>query len=165
MNNFVTHQSKFQKIAVKDVNFLNLITSQEKRIDKIYKKLVDSNSTFEETRRHLKPVGARPIIMYGFCKVHKKCFNGCPPFSSIIPTFQASTYKLAKYLVPVLEPLTTTSCNFMGSLIKIHFLLTSPLKKPSKFALTFFLETITLFMAWKKVNWKIFSNQRVVFYI
>ena len=71
MENFLSDQSKFQKIALKDDNFLNFITSQEKRIDKIYKKLVDSNSMSEETRKHLKPVGTRPGIMHGSCKVHK----------------------------------------------------------------------------------------------
>ena len=62
----LTNQSKFQKTAVKDENFVNFITGQEKRIDKIYQKHVDSNSMSEETRRHLKPVGTRPGIMYGF---------------------------------------------------------------------------------------------------
>ena len=50
MENFLSDQSKFQKTTIKDDNFLNFITSQEKRIDKIYKKLVDSNSMSEETR-------------------------------------------------------------------------------------------------------------------
>ena len=67
MENFLSDQSKFQKITIKDDNLLNFITSQEKCIDKIYKKLVDSNSMSEETRRHLKPVGTRPGIMYGSC--------------------------------------------------------------------------------------------------
>ena len=44
MENFLSYQSKFQKTAVKDDNFLNFITGQEKRIDKIYKRLFDSNS-------------------------------------------------------------------------------------------------------------------------
>ena len=35
------------------------------------KKLVDANSMSEETGKHLKPVGTRPGIMYGSCKVHK----------------------------------------------------------------------------------------------
>ena len=71
MENFLSDQNKFQKIALKGDNFLNFITSQEKHIHKIYKKLVDCNSLAEETRRHLKPVGTRPGIMYGSCKVHK----------------------------------------------------------------------------------------------
>ena len=70
MENFLCGQSKFQKIASKDHNFLNFITSQEKRVGKIYEKLVDSNSMSEEIRKHLKPKGTRPGILYGSCKVH-----------------------------------------------------------------------------------------------
>ena len=65
MENFLSDQSKFQKNALKYDNFLNYITSQEKRIDNICKKLVDSNSMSAKTRKHLKPMGARPVIMYG----------------------------------------------------------------------------------------------------
>ena len=106
MENTLSDQRKFQKIASKDNNFLNFITSQEKLTDKIYKKLIDSNSMSEETRRHLKPVGTRPGIMYGSCKVHKKCVDGCPPFKPISSALQSITYKFAKYLLHILEPLT-----------------------------------------------------------
>ena len=54
MENFSSDQIKFQKTTVNDDNLLNYITSQEKHIDKILKKLVDTNSMSEETRRHLK---------------------------------------------------------------------------------------------------------------
>ena len=91
MENFLSDQSKFQKIALKDDNFLNFITSQEKHIDKIYKKLVDSSSISEETRKHLKPVGTRPGIMYGSCKVYKKYVDGCPPFRPILSALQTPT--------------------------------------------------------------------------
>ena len=57
MENFLSDQSKFQKIALKDDTFLNFIISQEKRIDKIYKRFVDSNLMSEETRKHRKLVG------------------------------------------------------------------------------------------------------------
>ena len=134
MENFLSDQNKFLKITLKDDNFLNFITSQEKCIDKIYRKLVDSNSISEETRRHVKPVGTRLGIMYGSSKVHKKCVDGCLPFRSILSALQTPTYKLAKYLVPILEPLTNNkyavkdlfnfateiveqdSSNFIGSL-------------------------------------------------
>ena len=80
MENFLSDQSKFQKTALKDDNFLKFIIKknkgrktikkgkQEKRIDKTYKKLVDFS---EETRRDLKPVGTRLRMMHGSCKVHK----------------------------------------------------------------------------------------------
>ena len=43
MENFLRDHSKFHKTTVKDDYLLNFITSHEKRIDKIYKKLVSSN--------------------------------------------------------------------------------------------------------------------------
>ena len=158
MKNFLSDQNKFQKITLKDENFLNFITSQEKSINKIYKKLVGSNSMSEKTLRNLKPVGARLGIICGSCKVPKKCVDGCPPFRQILSALQTATYKLAKYLVPILEPLTNKKCivkdsfNFATEVIEqdssnyIHFLLTSPLKKSLKFALRIFLKTATLFM-------------------
>ena len=60
----------------------------------------------EETRRHLKPVGTRPGTMYGSWKVHKKCADGCTLFRPISSALQTPTYKIAKYLLPILEPWT-----------------------------------------------------------
>ena len=102
MENFLSDQSKFYKIALKDDNFLNFITSQEKYTDKIYKKFVDSNSISEETRRHLKLERTRPEIMYGYCKKNKKCVDGSPPFRPYLSALETPTYKFAKYLVPIL---------------------------------------------------------------
>ena len=132
--NFLNTQSKFQKTAVKYNNFFNFITNQEKRIKYFYKKLVVSNCMSKEIRRHLKPVGTRPGMVHGSCKVCKKCVAGCLPFRPILPALQTPTYKLAKFLVPNFQPFTTSkytvkdsfnfateivvqdSCNFMGSL-------------------------------------------------
>ena len=58
----------------------------------------------EETRRHLKPVETRPGIMYGSFKLKKK---SCPLFRPILSALETPTYKLARLLVPILEPLTT----------------------------------------------------------
>ena len=76
--------------------------------------------------------------MDDFCKVHKKCVDDCLPFRSILSGLQTPTYKLAKYLVPILESLTTNkytvkdsfnfttdiveqdSSNFMGSNIPLE---------------------------------------------
>ena len=116
----------------------------------------------EETRRHLKPVRTRLGIMYGTCKVHKKCVDGCPPFEPILSALQTPTCKLTKYLVSTLEPLTTTkyrvkdlfnfaneiveqdSSNFMGNLDIDSLFTNNPLEET--FALTILLKTTTLFM-------------------
>ena len=187
MGNFLSDKSKFQKIVLKDDNFLNFITCQEKRIDKIYKKLVDSNSISEEIRRQLKPLGTRPGIMYGSCKVHKKCVDGCLSFRPILSALQTPTDKLAKYLVPILEPLTinkysvkdsfnfTTkiveqdSSNFMGSLDIDSLFAIIPLEEAIEICTNKLFKNSDIAHGLKKSEFKdllfIFSNQRVAFHI
>ena len=53
---------------------------KKKRVDNIFKKLFVSNSISEETRRYFKPVGTKPVIIYGLCKVHKDIIDNCPLF-------------------------------------------------------------------------------------
>ena len=62
---------------LKNDDILNFAINQEKRVDNIFKKLVGCNSISEETRRSLKPIGTRPVIMYGLCKVHKDIIDTC----------------------------------------------------------------------------------------
>ena len=45
--------------------------------------------------------------MYGFAKVHKIVADDLPSFRPILSAIGAPTYKLVKFLVPILEPLTT----------------------------------------------------------
>ena len=76
-------------------------------------------------QKHLKPVGTRPGIIYGSCKVLKKCVDGCPPFRPILSALQTPTYKFAKYLLPILESLTTNkytvkdSFNFATEIVEL----------------------------------------------
>ena len=84
MDNLLNDTQKFEKINLKNDGILNFAINQEKRVDNILKKLVASNSIPEETRRSLKPVGTRPGIMYGLCKVHKDIIDNCPPFRLIL---------------------------------------------------------------------------------
>ena len=46
------------------------------------------------------------FITYGNCKVHKQKADGCPPFWPTLSALQTLTYNLAKFLVPILNPLT-----------------------------------------------------------
>ena len=60
-----------------------------------------------ETQRDLKQVGTRPAIMYRSCNVDKKCADCYLTIRPILSALQTPTYKFAKFLVPILEPLTT----------------------------------------------------------
>ena len=54
----------------------------------------------------LQPTGSKLGGLYGLCKVHKSSVDGCPPFRPILSAIDTPTYKLAKFLVPHLTPLT-----------------------------------------------------------
>ena len=101
----MTHRN-LKKINLKNDGISNIAINQEKRVDNILKKLVASNSISEETRKSLKPVGTRPGIIYGLCKVHKDIIDNCPSFRPILSAINTATYKLAKSLVPILKSLT-----------------------------------------------------------
>ena len=79
-------------------------------------------------RKCVKPVGTRPGTMYGLCKVHKQQVGGWPPFLSILSALQIPTYNFAKFLVPILNPLSTQLKTHFD-LLKRHFLRVSLLLK------------------------------------
>ena len=52
-------------------------------------------------------IGSRAGVMYGSCKVHKTSVENCPLFRPILSALNTPTYKLAKFLVPILKPVTS----------------------------------------------------------
>ena len=79
MNDILSDQKKYSKVSLKDGTLLDFAINQEKHIDKVLKKFVESKIMTEKTRKSLKPVGTRPGIMYGTCKVHKASVGDCLP--------------------------------------------------------------------------------------
>ena len=55
--------------------------------------------------------------MYGLAKFHKISTSGPPSFRPILSAIVTPTYKLAKFLVPMLEPLTTNEYTIKDSFI------------------------------------------------
>ena len=106
MENLLNDTREFEKINVKNNGILNFAVKQEKRVGNVLKKLVAANSISEETWKSFKPVGTRPGIMYGLCKVHKDIDNW-PSFLSILSAISTPTYNLAKSLVSILKSLTS----------------------------------------------------------
>ena len=118
MNDILSVQKKFNKVSLKDDTLLNFAINQEKHVDKVFKKFVESKIMTEKTRKSLKPVSTRPGIMYGSCKAHKASVGNCLPFRPILSALNTPTYKLAKFLVPILKPLTTNEFTVKDS---FHF--------------------------------------------
>ena len=107
-----------KKLSLKDDTLLNFAINQKKHVDKVLKNLAQSKSITEKTRKSLKLAGSRPGVMYGSCKVDKVIVGNCPPFRPILSDLNTPTYKLAKFLVSVLKPLTTSEFTVKDS---FHF--------------------------------------------
>ena len=94
--------STFKKIPVVPDKDLNYLINSEKRLTDLLKKLKNKNAISEETYKKLRSAGSKPGRLYGSAKVHKLFINGLPPFIPILSAIGTPTYKLAKFLVPIL---------------------------------------------------------------
>ena len=107
MENFLNDTQISEKSNLKNDGILNFAVNQGKRLGNILRKLVTSNDISDKTRGYLKPVGTSPGIMYGICKDHKDIIDNCPVSRPILSAVKTPTYKLAKFLVPILNSLTS----------------------------------------------------------
>ena len=87
----------------------------ESRVTNVLKNLRDKKEISIEQYKDLSPSGSRPGIMYGLAKVHKIVRDGLPSIRPILSAIGTPTYKLAKFLVPILEPLTTNEYTIKDS--------------------------------------------------
>ena len=105
MENILKDQSKFEKVKIK-TKILNFQVNHKKRINEYLKSLKNPGSLSVDQYKKMKAVGSRPGFLYGLCKVHKAIVDTCPPFRPILSAIGTPTYKVAKFLVPVLNCLT-----------------------------------------------------------
>ena len=91
--------TKFERIHE---DALLTVLNKEEKVNFFLRKIKSEGVIDKEVYSELFASGSRPGILYGLPKVHK---NGCPirPIMSAIGTFN---YKLSKFLVPLLAPLT-----------------------------------------------------------
>ena len=96
----------FSNLDIPAGNEINYITNLGKRITSDLKLLKDEEFIDKATYKSIKPVESRPGVLYGLGKVHKETKNGLPPFGLILSAIGTPTYKLAKFLISFLMPLT-----------------------------------------------------------
>ena len=116
--------SKFKKMTVAPDIDLNYIINSEKKVTDLLKKLKNKNTISEKTYNKLRPVGSKPGTLYGSAKVHKLLINGLPPFRPILSAIGTPTYKLAKFLVPVLSDITQNEFTVKDSFTFVDEILT-----------------------------------------
>lgn len=103
VHNLLEDTSKFKKITIKSQ--FSKILSEKDRINRFVNKLfggTDSNGKHSATYRELHVTGPSLGVLYGLPKIHKE---GCP-IRPILSACNTPQYSLAKYLVPILSPLT-----------------------------------------------------------
>ena len=79
----------------------------ENRATDVLKIIRDKKEISLEQYKDLNPSGSKSGILYSLAKVHKIVTDGLLSFRSILSAICTLTYKLAKFLVPILETLTT----------------------------------------------------------
>ena len=101
-----------------------VITKIEDRLQRFLRTLLDKKVITKDTHRFLYPAGSSPGILYGLPKTHKR---GKLTFRPILCALGTVNYNVAKFLVPLLEPLTKNdhtvknSFDFVDDISKLKF--------------------------------------------
>ena len=102
--------SKFQPKTFDIINSdLKFILNKEEKTENCLARLVGKAVISDADFAKMARCGSSPGILYGLCKVHKGIPTGgnCPCFCPILSAIGTVSYNLAKFLVPILEPITT----------------------------------------------------------
>ena len=108
------HICKMKKVHIDRDKILNHPIHTENRVTNV-KNLREKREISITQYKDLSPSGSRPVIMYGSAKVHKIVKDDLPSFTSILSVMCTPTFKLPKFLVPMLEPLTTNEYTIKDS--------------------------------------------------
>ena len=105
----------------------------------LLKKLKAENALSEKNYNELYPTGSRIGILYGLPKIHKPNMPLRPILSSVNHYF----YKLAKFFIPLLTPLTTNPFIIIDSFSFVQELLNSDIDSRNVFMASF--DVVSLF--------------------
>ena len=87
----------------KDYNF---IVKEKRLVDNILDILYEKNVITRDIKTLLTPNGLSPARLYGLPKIHKALVDGFPNYRPIISQIGSPTYKIAKYLLDFISPIT-----------------------------------------------------------
>ena len=107
--------SKFSKLDIPSGKNINYIINLEKRFTSGLKLLKNKESIDKSTYKSIKPVGYRPVILYGLRKIYQETRNGLPRFRPILSAIGTPTYKLGKFSLNFLTPSTASEYTVIGS--------------------------------------------------
>lgn len=108
MTQILNDRAKFEEIGLPDYQ---TIFRTEDKINRFLRSLKNENIINENTYQDLFVTGSSFGILYGLPKVHKPDV----PLRPILASYRTPNYKLAKFLVPLLESLTSNKYTVTNS--------------------------------------------------
>ena len=102
----ISDSNKFVQLNITPDKYLNYIINVEKKFKQLFKDLLDNDKISKDEYDKICPKGSRPGILYGNPKIHKPVVDNLPKFRPILSAINTPGYNLAKFLIPILEPLT-----------------------------------------------------------
>ena len=112
MDDILSDTTKFQKVD--EVPYM-LANKMEDKINRYLNKLKERKIITDDTYSSLHSTGSSFGILYGLPKVHK---GDHAPLRPILAAYNLPNFKLAKFLVPILAPLTKNDYTITDS---FHF--------------------------------------------
>ena len=102
----ISDSNKFVQLNITPYKYLNYIINVEEKFKQLFKDLLDNDKISKDEYDKICPKGSRPGILYGNPKIHKPVVDNLPKFRPILSAINTAGYNLAKFLIPILEPLT-----------------------------------------------------------
>ena len=87
----------------------------EDKINSFLLRMKKSGTLDESIYKKLYVTGTGPGILYGKPKIHKSDFSQKFQFRPILAAYNQASYKIAKFLVPILAPLTSNEYTIINS--------------------------------------------------
>ncbi|XP_063598647.1 uncharacterized protein LOC134775120 [Penaeus indicus] len=119
--NILSDQSKFKRITTEVSIHLLYLEDKLKRLLRTIKTSINEN-----TYNFLMTSGSRPGLLYGLPKVHKPNI----PLRPIISSIGTFNYNTAKFLVPIISPLTTNQYTIENSTTFVNEITSLKLQQP-----------------------------------
>lgn len=116
MNDIISDGSKFHKI----IDDLKKVTYRiEDKINRFLKSMSDRGVLSHDTYNQLRVTGSNLGVLYGLPKIHKSNI----PLRPILSAYSMANYKLAKFLVPWLSPISSNQYTLTNSYSFCHDIL------------------------------------------
>ena len=124
MDEILSDTSKFELL---NDDAIKLTLKRESQVKTLLKRLKSNNCINERIYNELYPTGTRIGILYGLQKIHTSSI----PLRPILSSINHYSYKIAKFFIPFLTPISTSSFVIKDSFSFVQELLNSDINSDS----------------------------------